>query len=740
MAASVRFWSFESTGRLILILTLSIASPLSAAPSPTAPFPTASHSEFVREFHDRGPGDSSDVVKAVAVTRGGVIFSAGLPVARLEPVLTGGAWPWAEKESPPGIGALFAPSRGVDALAGAPDGIWTLSAGRWQREEASPRGVIAFAEEPDGTLWALTSEGAFRRSGKWSRVHSIDPDDMKGPRTILPRGPEDALVASESGLFALTGKRKYWLPLEVRPEGLPSGDTRALLRLDAAHFLVTTDRGFTIGDGMRGWRSVAGAEGLPILDLTHAAAAKAPDGSLTTWLGGPRGLVQAHGGRFRYFAGKRWLPDDRVTALAADPDGSVWVGTAKGLAHIYPRTLTLEEKAKAFQEKIDRRDRRHGYVTVMNLRAPGVVEGARQEISDNDGLWTALYVAAQSFRFAATKSRHAQMQASRAIEAILRLESLTGIPGFPARAVCRQGEPEYERLRTDTEWHASPVEKEWIWKGETSSDEIDGHYFGWYVFHELAASEDEKRRVSATCKRVTDHILDHGLYLVDLDGKPTTWGVWAPEKLNDDPKWWEERGLNSLEILSHLRVAIHLTGEERYARAYRELIEKHRYAINTLDAKIAGGVSHDDQLLFLAYYPLLMLEQDPGLRTLYLASLERTWGLERIEANPLWNFIYGALTGRPCDVEAAVETLREIPLDLIRWRVQNSHRADLQLDPELEKKGVRRLLKPLPFPERAINNWDAEPRQLDAGNDQGEGDPTIYLLPYWMGRHHKIIE
>ncbi len=740
MAVGLRSRSFESTGRLLLILFLSFAPPLSAAPSETVPLPTGSHFEFVRIFMNVGPDGSGEEVKAIAGTYLRGFYSTGRPESRVQPTERLGRGSPADAEGPAGVGELFSPSRDFYMFAGAPDGVWTLTEGKWRLEVGSPRGVIAFAEEPDGTPWALSREGAFRRSGKWALVHSIDPDDMKNPRSILPRGPEDALVASESGLFALTGKRKYWLPLEVRPEGLPSGDTRALLRLDAAHFLVTTDRGFTIGDGMRGWRSVAGAEGLPILDLTHAAAAKAPDGSLTTWLGGPRGLVQAHGGRFRYFAGKRWLPDDRVTALAADPDGSVWVGTAKGLTHIYPRTLTLEEKAKAFQETIPKRFYRHGYVTVMILPAPGVVEGARQEISDNDGLWTALYIAAQSLRFAATKAAHAQAQASRSMEALLRLESLTGIPGFPARAVCRRGEPEYERLRANPEWNPSPVEKEWIWKGDTSSDEIDGHYFGWYVFHELAASEEEKARVRATCKRVTDHILDHGLHLVDLDGKPTTWGVWAPEKLNDDPKWWEERGLNSLEILSHLRVAIHLTGEERYERAYRELIEKHRYAINTLEAKVPGGVSHDDQLLFLACYPLLMLEKDPGLRTLYLASLERTWGLERIEANPLWNFIYGALTGRPCDVEAAVETLREIPLDLIRWRVTNSHRADLKFDPELEKRGVRRLLKPLPFPERAINNWDAEPRQLDGGNDQGEGDPTIYLLPYWMGRHHKIIE
>ena len=69
---------------------------------------------------------------------------------------------------------------------------------------------------------------------------------------------------------------------------------------------------------------------------------------------------------------------------------------------------------------------------------------------------------------------------------------------------------------------------------------------------------------------MTDHIIDHGYSLVDIDGKPTTWGYWSPEKLNDDPVWWQERGLNSLEMLSHLKVAYHIVREPRYRRAYRE--------------------------------------------------------------------------------------------------------------------------------------------------------------------------
>jgi hypothetical protein len=461
----------------------------------------------------------------------------------------------------------------------------------------------------------------------------------------------------------------------------------------------------------------------------------------TVWLGSNDGLIRWHNGHWTYLEGKRWLPDNRVTAIAPVADGSVWVATPKGLAHLYHRKLTLAEKAAILQKDLESRNRRHGFVTEMQLRAPGVLDGAEQEISDNDGLWTALYIASQSFRYAATQSAEAKSNAWQSMQALLRLESATGIPGFPARAICHVDEPQFasRSIRSQSEWHESPVEKGWYWKGETSSDELDGHYFGWFVFYERAAGEEEKRRVRATCKRVTDHILDHGYYLIDKDGKRTTWGVWAPEKLNDDPMWWQERGLNSLEILSHLKVASHIVGDARYEQAYRELIQQHHYALNALKAKIPGGVSHDDQLAFLAYYPLLQLERDPGLRAIYTASLRRTWELEQIESNPLWNFIYGASTGEPCDVEAAVESLREIPLDFIRWRSRNSQRADLIYNPVLEH-GTRRLLKPLPWTERDIRNWDSNPFEPDGGSDLGEADQTVWLLPYWIGRFHRLID
>jgi len=720
--------------RLLIPLLAAVAAESAwADDEPGTAFPTATHQQLVRTFYTTADGLPADEVRAVAVTHDGVtLAAAGDAVVRLD------NGRWVKETGPTAVTALFTPAKGVELFAGAANGVWSFSKGSWQREEGSPDRVIGFAAEPDGTPWALAPSGVWRRDDTWKLIHVVTDDAMKDPRSLLPTGPEDAFVASATGLYGLMGKRKYWLDLEVRPGELLSAGTRALARLDYQHFLVATDKGLNLTDGQQGWHSFTGGEGLPILDLTGVAVAT--DG--TVWLGSDRGLVRWKNGRWTYLASKRWLPDDRVTAIAPAAGGAVWVGTPKGLAHLHQRSLKLADKAAIYQKNLESRDRRHGYVTIMHLPAPGVLEGAMQEISDNDGLWTALYIASQSFRYAVTQSPEARAQASRSMEALLRLESITGIPGFPARAICQVNEPQFARrsLRSDSEWHESSIEKGCYWKGETSSDELDGHYLGWYLFYELASNEQEKAAVRATCKRVTDHILDHGYHLVDKDGKPTTWGEWSPEKLNGDPKWWAERGLGSLEILSHLKVAARIVGEPRYDQAYQELIQKHHYALNTLHAKLPDGVSHDDQLLFLSYYPLLQLERDPALRALYVASLRRTWNMERIEANPLWNFVFGASTSEPCDIEAAVETLREMPLDFITWRMHNSHRADLNLSDAPDRRGRARAIKPLPWAERVISHWDHDPYELDGGNDLGEADQTVWLLPYWMARYHRLID
>ena len=106
-----------------------------------------------------------------------------------------------------------------------------------------------------------------------------------------------------------------------------------------------------------------------------------------------------------------------------------------------------------------------------------------------------MYVAAEWFRFKVTGAADARDNAQRGMQAIVRLESITGIPGFPARSFIKVGVDEQP---ADGEWHDTP-DRQWRWKGDTSSDEIVGHYFVYPIYYDLVA--DDEREAGAARRR-----------------------------------------------------------------------------------------------------------------------------------------------------------------------------------------------------------------------------------------------
>src|SRR5262249_24243571 len=142
------------------------------------------------------------------------------------------------------------------------------------------------------------------------------------------------------------------------------------------------------------------------------------------------------------YAGQRWLPDDHVTGIGVDSSGKgriIWVETPKGFSRIEYKVMTLTDKSRIFVERIRARHVRWGLTADSQLRVPGDLSTNQMVSTDNDGLWTAIYVAAECFRYKVTGEADARANARQGMEAILRLEEITGIPGFPARSFIRKG-------------------------------------------------------------------------------------------------------------------------------------------------------------------------------------------------------------------------------------------------------------------------------------------------------------
>jgi len=475
---------------------------------------------------------------------------------------------------------------------------------------------------------------------------------------------------------------------------------------------------------------------LPVGGVT--ALAQASDHA--TWLGTTQGLMRLDttgpaADRVQYLAGRRYLPDDQVLQLVPDSQAGVWVRTRTGAAHIELRPMTLAQKADLFEERIRARHDRYGLVADCALTRAGDVSSFRMTDNDNDGLWTSIYAAAECFRFAVTKSSAAAASARKAIEAMLFLEEVAGRRGFPARSYIRKGDP----MPGGGEWHWTS-DGQYYWKGDTSSDEIVGHFFIFGLAHDLLTDTELRQRIETTARRIMDHIIEHGYTLVDLDGKPTTWGWWSPDRLAKAP---DERALNSMQLLSFLKTTAHITGDARYTAEYQKVATVMGYTnlitrVNEFRQEINYS---DEELALLPMYGLLRYEKDATLLSLYRQALDAWWQNISREANPLWTFIY--LTGHPdskLDLQPAVHTLYRSPMETITWGTKNSHRRDLVWANTTDRFGHPEVLTLLPPDERPIMRWNANPFVVDSrDNGSGEDDGAAFLLPYWMGRYHQYL-
>jgi hypothetical protein len=479
---------------------------------------------------------------------------------------------------------------------------------------------------------------------------------------------------------------------------------------------------------------------LPVDVSNFTAIAVEP--SQAVWIGSRQGAIRLSrdGQQREYFFGRRWLPDDHVTGIGFDAT-SIWLETPHGFSRIAYQPTTLAAKSDGFVRRIQTRHTRWGLTAESHLRVAGDVSTNQTVSSDNDGLWTAMYVAAEAFRYKVTDAADARDNARRGMQAIVRLESISGLPGFPARSFIKIGE---DVQPATGEWHDTP-DKAWRWKGDTSSDEIVGHYFVYPIYIELVADESEKTALRAVVDRITNHIIDNDYQLIDVDGQRTRWGWWGPRAIWEDP---DETGLRALEILSHLRVALHVTADAnyraKYQAAYDDLIRTHNYHLLTRNQKIMvpGSINHsDDELAFLSFYPLLQYETDRQLLDVYKQSLSRSWQIERPERNPLWNFIYAAGTGaQEFDRAESIRTLQQIPMDTIEWTVVNSRRLDVPFDPFRDRFKRRQSLIVLPYDELPMTKWNGNPYNLDGGHGgRVEDDGAYFLLPYWLGRYHRLI-
>ncbi len=649
------------------------------------------------------------------------------------------------------------------AYVGDAQGVWRVDADSLIRSPG-PKGPVTRLRVIDQSLWAVAANGLWRYDHKvWIRVTEEAVIDLcrhngrllavsakkvlildNGKLRIFARAGAADLqgVASYAGaVYVHDGKeiglldQGKILTTEVADWGaLPAGCEVRDIMTFGSRLCVATNRGLALLRGMT-WHQVHGEDGLCCENTLCLAQGFDHD----LWIGTRRGAIRNLNGEYQFFSAARWIPDEKVNAIACG-EKTVYLATDAGLGIIAYEPFTLAKKAAYYERWLEEWGmKRLGFIHQLFM-----VDGQWQrEVSDNDVGYSSHYLAAKCFEYAVTKDLRARAEAVEMMKSVKWSEEITPIDGFPARSIYAVGEPTIKAMHGSgglpAEWHIT-ADSVWEWKGDTSSDEIDAHVYETTIFLSLVANDKEREWVVDHLRRVIGHIVDNGFILRDVDGEPTRWARWDPAYLQT-PYGYYARGLNGLELFNYLTAALHFTGDEKFAAAKRVHLAQ-GYLKDILRQKLTfppSSYTHfDDRLAFYSYYPLIQFETDEELKALWLRSLERSWEVKRIEAAPWFNFIYGSLTGNDCELDRAVAHLREWPLDLRRHSYTNSHRDDLYLPRGYSEYSER--VKPLSPRETEPNRWDGDFMRLD-GIYGGKviADPGGWLDAYWMGRYYGMI-
>jgi hypothetical protein len=630
------------------------------------------------------------------------------------------------------------------------------------------------------------------------------------PALVLPKLPTNSgnllasvkyrdgfAIGTEEGLYLYSTAKEVW------QEILPENDKYKWAPRKVATLVVDSkgqlwfgaEQGVGCYNGEK-WELLTGKEGLPYNHFTCGAAG--PDG--VVWFGTEIGAILVENNNFYYRFSLRWLPDDFINDIAVQKDGTAWFATNKGVGQIISKQMTLDEKAEYFTQQTETRHQRMGFIAPNELKVPYDISSFTPGISDNDGMYTSMYGAAQAFRYAVTGDEEAKELAVRSFNACKWLVDITHEPGFPARVIVPIDwpeplkDPEYSHKMNIAVQKHDPFWKDinprfvkskdgkYLWKCDTSSDELAGHYFFYGIYYDLVAkTEAERKPVREVVAAITDHLIRHGFYLSDHDGKATRWGNFSPEFCNSI--WgWDQRGLNSMMMLSFLNVAKHVTGDSKYDKVAAALRDKYNYHINAMHSKEffppENVVPWDNNLCLMSMYGLINYEENPELLIMYRKSLENSWLHISKQQNAFWNSIYASLANHfsqkvdegyfnsdnifpeaggftkqvtnelkkvPSLDNGILETLQRIPLDLVGYQMDNTHRLDVVFDPTPGQKptmGWRNNGYAVPVEERGHVRQDRDGFALhfeEVGGGRSEQEGTFFLLPYYMALYHQLI-
>ncbi len=642
----------------------------------------------------------------------------------------------------------------------------------------------------DGWTWVGTmADGVWGGPAGPGISEPVDLDPVLHGTPVLDLAGTDG-----GGLHVVSGDGyRYWSTPDAAPvvyEDLPEGAVSAVALGDPFPW-IGGDWGIARVDGPGDYDVIpAGLNGLPLGDITaldvdgdrlvmgHSVGATLLVDPL---VGGAEPWGEKH-----HYANGRWIPSNDVRDVVLDALGRHWIATAAGVTRIDWNTHTFSEKADAHEATQDAHFWRLGGFVPSDLHVDDAWNPTVWNTydKDNDGLWTQMQIGAWCYGYAATGNGALYDKARKAMDL---MELQVDIPagdfeaaglgrGFVTRSLVRDDEGDlFTSKATQDNWHL--VEwtdgHDYYWKDDTSSDEIAGHFYGYPLYYDLCAKDDaEREEIASYAAAIASYIIDGGFLLIDLDGEKTGHGHWSPETIGaaalgidecmdaagetDDPvaavvacleSWGGGGWLNSIEIMGVLLSTWHMTGDPKFYDAYEELVTVHRYDLvatphdETVTIVEPSMMNHSDhELGMLAYQTLIRYEPDDDRRQLWIDGLLFMMEHEAGERNPLWNAYTALAAGlEVTDMEAGLQSLREMPFDLREWSMDNTHRMDAADWPD-DRFGDPQFDTVFPYDEIRTVWWNGSLyEKAPGGNPKSIQGPMSWTLPYWALRYAGVI-
>lgn len=675
-----------------------------------------------------------------------------------------------------------------------PAGVFVKKANhsQWKALQSETEQGPAFSVTIDAqsNVWVSTWKGVYRFEN-----NQLQPiSGAEAPISVVHSSPEDIYAIGPKGIWIFDGqnfvKKHYEVPRSVR-DAVSDYQGGLWLASDVGLYYINKEgktkilrntnevqsgyiKGITLDQNQQLWagglggvsvvkdfkktRAITTFHGLPTAYVTCLKTA--PDG--TVWVGTEKGVVRYYAdGTHSLRFSRRWLVNDHVVDIDFDKNGNAWIATQGGVSVIKCQKMTLAQKNDYFQEVLLKRHIRDPWIAGQcRLEKAGDLTTWQPEDDDNDGEYTGNYLAMESFRYATTKSPEAKENAKKAFGFLKLLQEVTETDGFFARTIVPADwinvhdgnrtytpqqladelvkEPRFKPV--EVRWHKSKDGK-WLWKGDTSSDEMCGHVFGYYFYYELVADEAEKAVVRKHVAKIVDYLIAHNFNFVDVDGKPTRWSVWSPDQLNRDPEWAPDKSQNSMAMLGFLKLAHYMTNDDKYQKEYLRLIKEEHYLENMAQVphQNPAWFIYFDVMLQAYIYPILLkCEKDPQRLAFYQKHMDEWFEKRKGDHNPLINFIYCYSRNKKVEFQNSVDFLVDTPLDLIDWPIDHTQREDVKIvrEPVLEDEQVN-VLQPPSI--RMTVRWDKNPWTAKGGDPYREREPVFWQLPYWMGRYLGMI-